>query len=52
MPWGVKLWKKVLRPLGVAAIFGAVIGAFAHYTKYGPKEVEGSSDSDRNRPNA
>ena len=52
VPWGVKLWKKVLRPLGVAAIFGAVIGAFAHYTKYGPKEVEGSSDSDRNRPNA
>jgi formate dehydrogenase iron-sulfur subunit len=52
VPWGVKLWKKVLRPLGVAAIFGAVIGAFAHYTKYGPKEVEGSTDSDRNRPSA
>jgi formate dehydrogenase iron-sulfur subunit len=50
VPWGVKLWKKVLRPLGVVAIFGAVLGAFAHYTKYGPKKVQGADDPDRNIP--
>jgi formate dehydrogenase iron-sulfur subunit len=53
VPWGVKLWKKVLRPLGVLAVFGAVAGAFAHYTKYGPKVVKGStSDADTNAPQA
>ncbi|MFY9551480.1 MAG: formate dehydrogenase subunit beta [Thermoanaerobaculia bacterium] len=52
VPWGVKFWKKVLRPLGVFAIFGAVLGAFAHYTKYGPKEVRGSDDPDANLPDA
>jgi formate dehydrogenase iron-sulfur subunit len=52
VPWGVKFWKKILRPLGVVAIFGAVVGAFAHYTKYGPKEVRGASDSDANLPQA
>ena len=51
-PWGVKFWKKVLRPLGVLAIFGAVIGAFAHYTKYGPKEVRGADDPNSNLPDA
>ena len=50
VPWGVKLWKKVLRPLGVAAIFGAVIGAFAHYTKFGPKQVQGADDPGANIP--
>jgi len=38
----VKLWKNVLRPIGVVAIFGAVLGAFTHYTKYGRKEVAGA----------
>jgi len=52
VPWGVKLWKKVLRPLGVLAIFGAVIGAFSHFNKYGPKEARGSNDPDRNLPDA
>ena len=52
VPWGVKLWKKIVRPLGVMAIFGAVIGAFAHFNKYGPKEVRGSSDPERNLPDA
>jgi formate dehydrogenase iron-sulfur subunit len=52
VPILVKLWKKVLRPLGAVAIFGAVIGAFAHYTKYGRKEVRGADDSDTNLPNA
>jgi formate dehydrogenase beta subunit len=50
VPWGVKFWKKILRPLGVVAIFGAVLGAFAHYTKYGPKEVRGADDPNANLP--
>ena len=43
VPWGVKLWKKIVRPLGAIAAAFAVIGVFAHYTQYGPKEVPGSS---------
>ena len=50
VPWGVKFWKKILRPLGMVAIFGAVVGAFAHYTKYGPKEVRGADDRNANLP--
>ena len=52
VPWGVKLWKKVLRPIGVLAIFGAVVGAFGHYTRYGPKEARGAERSDANLPKA
>jgi formate dehydrogenase iron-sulfur subunit len=43
VPWGVRLWKKIVRPLGAIAAAFAVIGVFAHYTQYGPKEVPGSS---------
>ena len=52
VPLLVKFWKSVLRPLGGIAIFGAVIGAFAHYTKFGPKEVRGADARDRNLPDA
>ena len=52
VPLLVKFWKSVLRPLGAVAIFGAVIGAFAHYTKFGPKKVEGADAEDRNFPDA
>ncbi len=52
VPILVKIWKKVLRPLGAVAIFGAVIGAFAHYTNYGRKEVKGADASDTNLPDA
>ena len=52
VPIVVKILRNVLRPLGVVAIVGAVIGAFAHYTKYGRKEVKGSDNSDTNLPNA
>jgi formate dehydrogenase beta subunit len=51
VPLLVKFWKSVLRPLGGIAIVGAVIGAFAHFTNFGPKEVRGSADSDANLPN-
>jgi hypothetical protein len=40
----------VLRPLGVVAIFGAVIGAFGHFTKYGRKQVAGADAEDTNLP--
>jgi formate dehydrogenase iron-sulfur subunit len=36
--WGVKLWKKIVRPVGVLASFLTVFAVFGHYTKYGPKE--------------
>jgi len=49
VPWGVKLWKKVMRPLGVLAAAAAVVGVFAHYTQYGPKEVPGSEGDDEAR---
>jgi formate dehydrogenase beta subunit len=52
VPWGVKLWKKVLRPIGGLAILGAVLGAFAHYTRFGPKKVEGADEQDANLPRA
>ena len=52
VPILVKFWKNVLRPIGVVAIFGAVIGAFAHYTKFGPKKVKGANDTDANLPDA
>jgi hypothetical protein len=40
----------VLRPLGVVAIFGAVIGAFGHFTKYGRKQVAGTAAEDTSLP--
>jgi formate dehydrogenase iron-sulfur subunit len=52
VPLLVKLWKNVLRPIGVVALFGAVVGAFAHYTKFGRKEVRGADSQDQNLPDA
>jgi formate dehydrogenase iron-sulfur subunit len=52
VPWGVRFWKSILRPLGVVAVFGAVIGAFAHFTNYGPKKVAGADAQDTNLPSA
>lgn len=37
VPWGVRLWKQIVRPLGVAAAFLSIFAVFGHYTKYGPK---------------
>ena len=52
VPWGVKLWKKVVRPLGGIAILGAVIGAFGHYMNHGRKGVRGVAAEDGNLPEA
>jgi formate dehydrogenase iron-sulfur subunit len=38
-PW-VSLWKGVAKPLAVAAMVGAALGAFFHYIKVGPIEVK------------
>ena len=38
VPLSVRVWKSVLRPLGVVAIFGAVLGAIGHFMYQGPKE--------------
>jgi len=37
IPLSVTLWKNALRPLGMLAILGAIVGAFGHYLKFGPK---------------
>lgn len=52
VPLLVKFWKSVLRPIGVVAIVGAVVGAFGHFTKYGRKEVAGADDEHTNLPSA
>ena len=38
VPRSVRLWKSVLRPLGMTAIATMVLGVFAHYMRYGRKE--------------
>jgi len=38
VPLGVRLWKSIVRPIGVIAAFATVFGFFAHYANYGPKE--------------
>jgi formate dehydrogenase iron-sulfur subunit len=38
VPLSVRLWKRVLRPLGVVAILGAVVGAVGHFMRFGPRE--------------
>jgi formate dehydrogenase beta subunit len=38
VPVLVRLWKSVIRPVGVLAALVTAIGTFAHYTKYGPIE--------------
>ena len=41
VPLVVKFWKKVLRPIGFLAIFGAVVGAFGHHLYHGNKGAHG-----------
>jgi formate dehydrogenase beta subunit len=50
VPLLVKLWKKVLRPIGGIAILGAVIGVFGHYMRHGPKTAYGTDQDDSNLP--
>jgi formate dehydrogenase beta subunit len=39
VPTTVRVWKSVLRPFGLVAIFGAVLGTFSHFMNHGPKEA-------------
>jgi len=41
VPWGVKLWKSIVRPFGAIALAAMVVGSFLHYGNYGPKEPPG-----------
>jgi formate dehydrogenase beta subunit len=47
VPRSIRLWKSVLRPLGMLAIFGAVVGAFAHYTRFGRKAPPDEGPQDK-----
>jgi formate dehydrogenase beta subunit len=38
VPRSVRFWKSVLRPLGMVAIAGTILGTFVHYLKYGRRE--------------
>ena len=49
VPILVRVWKQILRPIGVIAAAFAVIGVFGHYTNYGPKEVP-VRDDERSEP--
>ena len=52
VPIGMRFWKNVVRPLGLIAVVGAVVGAFGHYLNFGKKEVKGAADSESNLPPA
>jgi formate dehydrogenase beta subunit len=41
IPLSVTFWKNVLRPFGILAIAGAIVGAFTHYLKFGRKAPPG-----------
>ena len=43
IPWAVTLWKYPLKWIGNLAILGGIIGTFAHYLRFGPKEVKGET---------
>jgi formate dehydrogenase beta subunit len=38
VPAAVRLWKSVLRPLGMIGVLGTIAGVFSHFMKYGPKD--------------
>jgi formate dehydrogenase beta subunit len=44
VPHGVRLWKNVLRPLGMLAIAATLVGAFVHFTRFGRKEAAGDGE--------
>jgi formate dehydrogenase beta subunit len=50
VPLGVKISKKILKPLGLVAIFGAIGAAFAHFFRFGPKVPKAGENAVENRP--
>jgi formate dehydrogenase iron-sulfur subunit len=45
VPRSVLVWKNILRPLGMIAIFAAIAAAFGHHLRYGTKEPEPERES-------
>jgi formate dehydrogenase iron-sulfur subunit len=51
IPLSVGITKTLLRPLGLVAVFGSVIGSFGHFLGYGPKTTpEVLADEQRSAP--
>ena len=50
VPVLVRVWKQILRPVGVLAALAAVFGVFGHYTNYGPKEPPENPPEERSEP--
>ena len=44
IPLSVSVWKSLLRPLGLAAIFGAILSTFGHFMNHGPKEARADGE--------
>ncbi|MBI4540909.1 MAG: formate dehydrogenase subunit beta [Gemmatimonadetes bacterium] len=38
VPLAVRVWKRVLRPVGVLAVFGTILAAVGHFMTHGPNE--------------
>ena len=47
IPWLVKFWKGPLKWLGGVAMVGGVLGVFAHYLRYGPKDPHRDPEVDK-----
>jgi formate dehydrogenase beta subunit len=47
VPVLVRVWKSIIRPLGVIAAFAALLATVGHYTKYGPKQPAGPDMEER-----
>jgi formate dehydrogenase iron-sulfur subunit len=47
VPWGVRLWKQVVRPIGALMAFVTVLGVFVHYGRFGPKEPPETRNDDQ-----
>ena len=50
VPLVVRVWKSVLRPVGLFAIFGSMIAAVAHFLTEGPREVQDEGPEEPKRP--
>jgi hypothetical protein len=47
VPMFVKLWKGPLKWLGGIGMIAGVLGVFAHYVRFGPKEVDKAEEVKR-----
>jgi formate dehydrogenase beta subunit len=47
VPLAVRVWKSVIRPLGLLGIVGAVVAAFGHFMAVGPKEPKPTKEVEK-----